>query len=209
MEKTKLPRSIAFLGASSVEGFMDSEGGGFVTRFRKWRQSINPRTSIYNLGIQGDTTNELLVRINLELQMRRPKLIIFQFGSNDLSRDGGEDSPHKVYLEKFKDNVKTLIEIGLKYGEVIVVGSYPFIDSKTRPVYFGDYYYHLYDLVDYMDGVSQICQQMSVPYLDIMNKWIKTDFHKWIDDDGLHANSEGHQRIFEELQNFLSDYYEF
>jgi len=38
--------------------------------------------------------------------------------------------------------------------------------------------------------------------LNFFDKWIETEYENWLE-DGLHANSDGHEKIFQEVKVFL------
>src|SRR3989344_1664180 len=108
-----IPKRIAAIGASYCEGKVDPEGGGFVGRLRSWHESFIQDNHVFNLGISGDTTSDMLKR-----------------------------------LEK----------------------------------------------------------EMKVPYVDVFGEFMKIDYKKYLA-DGLHPNSQGHQRIFELVKDKLIGVY--
>ena len=91
-----IPKRIVAFGSSSVHGTGDSESGGFINRFRLWHESENPKNKVYNLGIWGETTDQLIARIVDEAVARRPHLILIYPGFNDIRREGSSESPNSI-----------------------------------------------------------------------------------------------------------------
>ena len=124
------PTRIIVIGASSVQGRIDPESGGWTGRLRKWHESNTRHNAVYNLGIGGNTTEDLLGRLKSECKARLPDLIIFSLGLNDARRIGSPKAPNDVSPEKFQANIKKLIKISKKITDVVFVGVYPINDKK-------------------------------------------------------------------------------
>ena len=54
----------------------------------------------------------------------------------------------------------------------------------------------------YNDAIKQICAKNKIYFIEIFEDWIKMDYKRLLE-DGLHPNSEGHQKIFETVKDFL------
>jgi lysophospholipase L1-like esterase len=202
-----VPRRIVALGASTVYGRVDIEGGGWVGRLRRWHEQQHPRNAVFNLGIGGDTTAGFLARMKTEVPVRKPDLILVGGGLNDAKRIGGCEAKVTTPLTLFRNNVAALIDQARSIAEVIFVGITPFDETKTTPISWVDAYYLLVDAIDYAQATKEICEAEKVPYIDIFNEWLKTDYLPLLADDGLHPNSLGHQKIFESVRDFLIERY--
>jgi lysophospholipase L1-like esterase len=199
---------IIVIGDSSVQGRVDPEGGGWVGRLRKWHESKARHNVIYNLGIGGETTRDLLKRLEFECRSRKPDLIIFSLGINDSRRIGSRTSPNDVPKKEFQFNLKKLINAAQKMAQVIFVSNYPIDDSRTMPIPLDDdKYYLLEDAKGYTEIIKKTVLSQKIPYLDIWSQWIKKNYKELLYKDGLHANSKGHQSIFESVKKFLKDCY--
>ena len=203
-----IPKTIVAIGASSVFGKIDPEGG-FIGRFKTWHEFIDlEENSVYNLGIPGDTTTGMIKRASLEIAIREPDLVIFSLGSNDTARNGSKDGKITTNINGFKKNVKELIYISNKLAKkTIFVGSYPINDTLTKPFKGTDKYYSMKDLSLYISETKKICLDMGVPYLDIFNLFLAENYKDYIYTDGLHCNDKGHDRICTELRNFFNSLY--
>lgn len=116
---------IAF-GDSITFGFWDREGG-WISRLRKWVDNKNLEWSgfyyrVYNLGIDGNTTDDLIARVETEISPRIEEesktLILYAIGIND-SQYYTADKTLRIPPEKFKQNIKRLISVVKKYNEII------------------------------------------------------------------------------------------
>lgn len=204
-----LPHKIVAIGSSSLAGVGDPQGGGFMGRLKKWHESNNFGNLLYNLGISGDTTTGMLKRLTSEASLRKPDLIIIASGLNDTRRIGKKDAPVTTPKDEFRNNITSLIKKGESLCDVVFVSVYPIDDTKTTPLAYWkkDYYYFMDIATEYAAIAKNVCNKENIPYFDVFNKWLETDYKKWLADDGLHANAEGHTRIYEELKNFLKDLY--
>ncbi len=203
-----IPIRIICIGASSIQGRVDPEGGGWVGRLRKWHESNSQHNVVYNLGISGETTADFLKRIKQECKPREPDLMIFSLSTNDSRRVGSANDPNDTPRPKYQRNIKKLIDIARGMAEVVFVDVYPFDDSKTCPVPWDrEKYYLLKDAQEYRDLAKATILSQNAPFLDIWSDWEKKDYQKLLCEDGLHANGKGHQRIFESVKGFLKDLY--
>lgn len=202
-----LPKKIVCIGASSCEGKVDVEGQGFVGRLRKWREAENQHNSVYNLGISGDTTHEVIARLKTEVPPRKPNLIIVQCGINDFIHEGGRVNPTRFTVAQVETNIGTIIQDAIKTSDVLYVSVYPIDETKTTPCSWRDIYYLADDARRCADISKKVTIEMNIPYVDVYNAFIKEDFKKLLHTDGLHVNSLGHQRIFEMIKIKLLEMY--
>ena len=74
---------ILIFGDSITYGAWDTELGGWANRLRIAFDKENQDWNIYNLGVSGDTINDVLKRFDVECQAREPEKLIFAIGIND------------------------------------------------------------------------------------------------------------------------------
>jgi len=203
-----IPNRILAFGASTCEGKGDPVGGGFVGRLKTWREIADYQQNyVYNLGISGNTSSDVLKRFFGEAKPRHPDLIIFQFGGNDIRREGSARSEIKISLSDYVKNLTELILQAKQLSQVLFISSIPIDDSKTQPIGWVPYYYAQADVATYAAKLQQICAEQQVPYLDIFNDWLKLDYSKYLHADGLHPSVLGHQVIFDQLKAKLLELY--
>lgn len=129
---------IIVFGDSITYGFWDSEGG-WVTRLRKWIDQKNMEWTgfyyrVYNLGIDGNTTEDLLARIEDEIITRNEEgaesIIIFAIGINDSQYYNGQKKL-LIPLKQYKNNILQLIAISKKYSNNIIFLEAIAVDEKA------------------------------------------------------------------------------
>ncbi|HWQ87090.1 SGNH/GDSL hydrolase family protein [Brevundimonas sp.] len=85
---------ILAMGSSSIEGAGASQPGlGFVPLLEAGleRRLQGVEVTVINRGIGGETTKETAARLEREITARRPDLVIWQLGTNDVLRDRSMD----------------------------------------------------------------------------------------------------------------------
>src|SRR3989344_1553029 len=102
--------TIGIWGDSIVYGSCDEEGLGWVGRLRKQLSPEGWKFAIYNRGVCGEVSTDLLKRFPAEFISIKPEIVIFAFGIND-SAYRGEESNNLVPLEEVRDNFKKLINL--------------------------------------------------------------------------------------------------
>lgn len=201
---------IAF-GDSITFGFWDREGG-WISRLRKWIDNKNLEWSgfyyrVYNLGIDGNTTDDLLARVETEISPRIEEdsktLIIFAIGIND-SQYYNADKKLRIPPKKFKQNIERLISIAQKYTDTIVFLEAIAVDeTKVNPIPWArDRSYKNIYIKKYNKIIKSVCQKNKVHFIEIFRYWMKSDYKKWLE-DGVHPNSKGHEKIFKKVRGFL------
>lgn len=79
-----------------------------------------PSTRVYNAGVPGDTTRELLVRFHRDVAMHAPELVILWAGVNDRLYPG-----HTVGFSDFKRNYLALAGRCRAVGAEVLAGTLP------------------------------------------------------------------------------------
>lgn len=112
-----------FFGDSFVAGVGDSTGLGWVGRVSSMAQASGVRLTSYNLGVRGQTSCEVAVRVPLESPARLadaedPRLIL-SFGVNDTTVRNGRT---RASIEEGVTAVRSLIEHATGASCVFLVG---------------------------------------------------------------------------------------
>jgi len=177
----------------------------WVTRLRKL---VNEKeeTSVFNLGIVGDTTKDLLKRLYCECKAREPDIIIIRIGGNDSRFNNKTEDSVETPAKKFEKNIHKIISICKKYTEkIIFIGEMPANESRTMPTIWSDTeYFTNKSIKKYDEIIKHACKKESVLFLELFDNWVRMNYKNLLDEkDGLHPNSEGHKIIFETVKNFL------
>lgn len=204
-----MPQILIF-GDSIAYGAWDKEGG-WVQRLKKFtnKKSIASGLefycAIYNLAIDGDFTEPLLKRLNIEAKQRiygQETTFIFAIGSND-----SISSKKGIFWttpEKFKKNLEKIIKITKKYSsKIIFIGLTPADESKTSPVSWdNDVFYKNKDHEKYDEIIKSACQKNKIYFIELFEIFKKLDYKKLLE-DGVHPNSDGHKLIFKIVKDYL------
>ncbi len=201
-----MEKNILVFGASSTFGACDTEKRGWAGRLGNFvEKKTDWYTLVYNLGVSGETSDDVLERFGSECtKSRKPAIIIISIGGND-SQYINSPGNMKVPPEKFRENLIELIGLARKkVDKILFLTPTPVDESKTMPIpWKTDTYYTNENIRKYSQIAREVCEERGVPFIDITGLFGKaTDefFH-----DGLHPNSKGHQRIFEVVKQFLEE----
>ncbi len=208
----KQPLKVVALGDSLIYGFGDFVGGGWVERLRReWMSPQGAGHVLYNLGVRGDRTKQVTIRLEQEfncrgeLRNRVPDLILLSVGVNDSARLGKPTGKLYTDLDSFRHQMAHLLDVARNLCPVLFIGMTPVNESKM-PFMDCLYYNHL-DQYRYKEATLQACQERGIPYLDIFDLWLSrgTD---WIDtqlgEDGLHPNVSGYQTLYNDIMAWNS-----
>lgn len=178
---------IGIWGDSITFGECDSEALGWVGRLRKaWLDLAN----VYNRGVCGDTSEDLLKRFSIEAASIEPNRIIFAIGIND-SKFLPNATSNNVPIEKFRENIKELVARARKYTEDIsLIGPtqvYEERDSKSGTRFINA------EIQKYDDFLKDFADTENLKFISMANVLnIDEDL-----DDGLHPNAQGYEKMFE------------
>ena len=192
--------SICVFGDSTAWGAWDLEKGSWVNRIWLYVGKRNDDgCEIYNLSISGGTTETILKRFESEAKIRGADGIIFQSGGNDSCLQNKKNGPNLVSLDQFKKNLKEIIKRARKITpNIIFVGLNKVDEAKTMPVFWRDIYYVNSEIKKNNEIMSEICEDNGILYLDVFGKLKNKDLN-----DGVHPNTNGHEKIFVQVKDFL------
>lgn len=197
-----MSKRICVFGSSIARGSWDKEKLGWVNRLRlDIEDNIIREYSVYNLGVSGDTSSKVLMRIDFECSVRNPKIIIVSIGKNDLatSKKGGENWTNP---QNYLNNLEQIVKAAQKYTDkIIFIGMAKVDESKTMPVSFGDKPHYSNDnVIKYNKKLKDFCETkklLFIPLFDLLND------DEYV--DGLHPNADGHEKIFQHVKKYLID----
>jgi lysophospholipase L1-like esterase len=205
---------ILFFGDSITQGFWSKEGG-WVEIIRRYFDGLaiqnlknNHQPEVFNLGVSGDTTRNLLARIEQETRVRiwpeDPITVVISIGTND---DLFEGDKQWVPPEEFKINLKKIIELVQPHAlNIVLVGNIAVDERRTTPVSWGDFSYTNKELERSERVIEEVSKLYNLPYVPIYSQF-KTELDKGSNllADGLHPNAAGHKLIAEQVLRILID----
>jgi lysophospholipase L1-like esterase len=195
--------NILIFGDSIARGLWD-ENGGWPEKVKK---SVHSGTveeeyyrEVYNLGVSGDTSFDLLNRFEEELKRRvseDPAKVIFQVGLNDTQIEN-RSGKHVTPKETFRGNLRELVARSDRLAEqAYFLGLTPVDESKVDPIPWRETHsYRNQSIQKYDNVVRCVVQRSSARYIPLFGR-LKD--HNWSDQlwEGVHPNTDGHERIFE------------
>lgn len=186
-------------GDSITWGSDDTEKEGWVNRIRHYFYTSIPQYKVYNMGIHGDTSKDLLERFERESKVRRPDTILIAIGIND-SQTFQDIKKEKVLLAEFNQNLHDIIKLAKKQTKKIgIIGLTRVFEKDTTPVEWNNNsHYTNKSIIIYDNALKQIAQEHNLPYLYMFDLLEESDVV-----DGLHPTAKGHEKMFERIKTFI------
>lgn len=199
---------VLVFGASITQGFWDTEGG-WAARLRRYydtqavkdikREGDYP--DVFNLGISGDTTKNLLGRLENETEARlwgkEEPAFIFSIGTNNAAVEGS--GKEWSTPDDYRHELEKIIGIARDYSEKIMFVGLPSCDEKlTTPVSWADIHYSNARMFEFEKVMRDFCAEqkiLHVPVFETFQEKLKNGHGLFA--DGLHPNNEGHELIFQ------------
>ena len=195
-------------GDSLVFGRGEQPCLSWVGRLKSYFEPQDFWNCVYNLGIPGDTTKDLLQRFDAETKPRTKSLrqdkyvIIVAIGINDTRWDGmPEDNQPRVKEEEFKKNIKELIKKAKSYNtDLVFIGLTPIDENRTLP--FEQTSFKNEKVKRFNEIIKNNCSDEEVLFLDVFDK---LNNEKWPSmlADGVHPNSKGYDWLHGLVKQFL------
>lgn len=186
---------ICIFGDSITCGYYDKKGG-WAQRLKAALEKAS-NYSVYILGIDGGTTNEVLDKSYIEIEIRKPDIVIFAIGIND-SRYSVKEDKFYTSAEQFGANIEELIRKARRFTDnIYLVGLTPVDETKTKPISWDDNIeYHNQNIKEYNNILKETAKREKTNFIDIWEEFLNIDYKRLLA-DGLHPNDEGHKKIFE------------
>jgi len=201
---------ILVFGDSIAQGYWDKDGG-WVARLRKFidAKSIGKGEYdclVFNLGVSGDTTEDLLQRFEFETRQRtrfkEETTFIFAIGGNDALLT--KENALLVAPKKIENNIQEIIDLAEKFSKKIVfVGLTPVDERKTNPLPWAPQFsVKNENIKKYDEIIKKVCKKNKILFIELFGNWSKINYNGLLE-DGQHPNSRGHEKIFETVKDFL------
>ncbi|MCR4264177.1 MAG: GDSL-type esterase/lipase family protein [Candidatus Roizmanbacteria bacterium] len=198
----------AFLFGDSITLGMWDEKGGWADRVKQKsiQASIDSHfeidTEVYNLGVSGDTSRDLLYRFEPEIRQRKDEtesVIVIAIGINDTQYYETEKRNETTLID-FTRNIEQLHSKGrLVTKYILFVGLTPVDETLVSPMPWKlESSYRNEDVEKYDNEIKEFCAENKIPFVDILSEFKKTDYKKLLA-DGVHPNSEGHELLFKTI----------
>lgn len=204
-------KNIVVVGDSVVHGECDELHGGWVSRLRMRLIEEKGREDVfYNLGVRGDGVRNVLNRLpeiairgnphKRENKRKVPDILVFAVGLNDSAEILGKGS--FTDLRTFRENLYTVLKTAALLSDVLFVGMHP-VNELSMP--YQKLMYTVERQSQYNRAIAQLCEQLGIPYLDILESWLKKeDWRSLLSPDGLHPNPNGYKEIADTVFDWQS-----
>lgn len=208
---------ILIFGDSIAYGNWDGQGG-WVDRLKSFyfKECLNNSDyyyMVYNIGVSGDTSVELLERFEFEIKHRlwereetgekEEIIIILSTGKNDAAFIKSKNS-FSTSINSFTINIKQLLTIAKKYSTKIIFVGPAMIDEIKAMSAEWDFNikYSNKDIEKYNKAMKFACKEKKVHFINMYEEFRKLNYKKLLK-DGVHPNSAGHKKMFEIVRDFL------
>ncbi|MFA6047904.1 MAG: GDSL-type esterase/lipase family protein [Parcubacteria group bacterium] len=192
--------NICIFGASITYGYYDQKMGGYVQRIRHYLENKNKFDGqIFNLGVSGASTKDILKRFDIEAEARRPGLIIFSLNTND-TQFLIKENKQRVTIKDYVKNINELINKARKFTpNIIFIGIAAVNDNKTNPLPWATNKVVGNKTIEkYNNTAMKICERGKIKFINLYSEMINLDYKSMLF-DGLHPNAEGHQWMAERI----------
>jgi lysophospholipase L1-like esterase len=192
-------------GDSITEGLWDSRGG-WADRIKAYVQGQELKSGFknyhqaYNLGIDGNTTDDILERFEGETRARlwpdESYAFIFATGINDTMHRGKQDFASTP--EQYHDQLAKITELAKRLTQkVAFVDLTPVDEALSNPIKSSatGKCYTNERIQQFNRVLHELCQQQGVTLIEI-NKLFAAQDYKPMLADGLHPNDAGHELIY-------------
>ena len=182
-----IDENIVFFGDSITSGYKIEE--------------FYPKNNVINSGTSGDTTENLLERME-DVYKYNPSKVFILIGINDLNRGKSIDEILDN-IQRIVNNIKTNRE----YTKIYIESVYPI----NRNVFEDKDYSFNNDISndtikELNDRLSNLCKENSIQYIDVYNNLIdsegnlKEDYTK----EGLHLTDLGYFKVTSSLVKYIN-----
>jgi len=202
-----VPRKLIVLGDSGVYGWGDPEEGGWCERLRRHWMGLPSAPVLYPLGVRGDGLERVAARLQNEvgcrgeLRRQRPHGVLLAVGLNDTARVGRPDGRPQLEPEGFLFGLEQLLQRARASAPVLVLGLTPVLEEAMP---FAEVlWYGLEQVRRYEALLEEACLEADVPFLPLLDHLLADPlWPRWLCDDGVHLNSEGHRQVYERVRQW-------
>lgn len=153
--------------------------------------------NVFNLGIGGNSSEDILKRFTTESESRKPTDIVFAFGVND-SGYWGTKNKAVVTESKLENYIEKIIRIAREYTDKIIFIGLVMGGRKTgnEEIESGDGRRFKQERTKrYNEVIKKIVEKNNLGFVDLWDRLEDDDFS-----DAIHPNEEGHRKMFEKIK---------
>jgi lysophospholipase L1-like esterase len=203
---------ILVFGASTTYGAWDREGG-WIDRLKRYlhektiASDYEDEYLVYNLAIDGDTTDGVIKRLEAETKLRlwpgEDTIIMFSIGINDAMANS-QTGELRIAPKRIEKNFIKLFDLAKQFTDkIIFVGYQPVDESKVDPIpWKKEYSYRNEQLKQVEQIAKQVFEARGGHFIETMSHFKNMPYNDYLC-DGVHPNTEANNKIFEIIKNYL------
>ncbi len=193
-------------GDSITLGCNDSTGLGWPGRLCRGLMHNGRGIAAYNLGINGDTSQDIAARWHAETEARSrnaPGLILFSFGFNDAAKADGGDA--QIDLAASLGNATALLNEAKSIAKVLWIGPTP-LDESINPMQteFACWDMHNRDIALYDAAYADLAREVGIDYLQLFPEFQSSSRYQaaLVCGDKVHPGDDGYAMIAERITDW-------
>jgi lysophospholipase L1-like esterase len=190
-------------GDSITLGCNDSTGLGWPGRLCRGLVHNDRSVAVYNLGINGDTSQDIAARWRAETGARSrnaPGLILFAFGFNDAAKTDGGDV--QIDLATSVANASSVLTEAKSITEVLWIGPTP-LDESVNPMQteFACWDMRNQDIARYDAAYADLADAIGIDYLRLFPEFLTSPRYRaaLVAGDKVHPGDDGYAMIAERI----------
>lgn len=195
------PDAVFFVGDSITFGWRDEEQGGWPSRLIA-ALPIQAHVTGYNLGVRGDTSEDIRARWSDEVARRHrdnaATVVVFAFGANDAKLFS--DGRPLVSLDRVAENARLVLSAAKRRHTVLFVGPAPVEEATLARAFNADGVSPIPSNVQVdavADVLASVAKEQAIPYYDLAaDLRHRTEWFEMLrKTDGIHPPARGHDMI--------------
>ena len=174
-------KKYVFLGDSLIYGYGVKPKDNWV-----YKLQTKYNLSLYNKGVNGSTTTDMLVRFQKDVLDLNPTDLIIMGGTNDLLSNR--------IVQSIDNNIELMIKDSLKENINVIIGFPPNIIPNLANKLFMkcDTYDYCQDSLPLLkEALLNLCNKYSLNYVDFYSATINASEHEELYVDGIHLSPKG------------------
>jgi len=195
-------------GDSITLGCNDGTGLGWPGRLCRGLTCGERSVAAYNLGVNGDTSQDIAARWRAETEARSrnaPGLMLFAFGFNDAARADGGDI--QIDLAASIVNARKLLTEAKSVSEVLWIGPTP-LDESVNPMQteFACWDMRNRDIARYDAAYAELAVEIGIDYLRLFPEFLHSERYQaaLLAGDRVHPGADGYAMIAERIAGWDS-----
>lgn len=187
-------KKYVFLGDSLIYGYGVKPKDNWVYKLK-----TKYNLSLYNKGINGSTTTDMLVRFQKDVIDLNPTDLFIMGGTNDLLSNRS--------VQSITDNIELMVKDSLKENINVIIGFPPNIIPNLANKLFmkcDTYDYCQDNLPALKEALLNLCSKYSLNYIDFYSATINATNNEFLYIDGIHFSPEGQELLVKTAENKLN-----